>query len=365
MGFDKQSGNLFAGDVGQATIEEIDVVQSGGNYAWPRCEGSLPAGCQQPGDINPIFEYPHSGPGVVGSSVTGGTVAGKSYGIYGDQYFFGDYTASKIWRAPLNATRDGFSATPVDFLTGAAGPVDIIFGPDGNMYYVSINVGEVRKVTPNYARPQGATPLYTPLVPAYAACGSPNRQHASPLIFASCNPPAQTSSNLTVGTPDANSAAANSTGSVKLTVCPAGGCPGSDVLILASMNDVRCKAGVSTCAGVNTSGGNDYTGQLQVRITHRITDKDNNAPSGGSTAATTLESPFNATVPCVTTPDPGIGGDCSLTTTANTLSPGSVKSGMRAIWEVNQTQVFDGGPDGVVSTASGNALFAIQGVFVP
>ena len=38
---------------------------SGGNYAWPRCEGTLPAGCQQPGDINPIFEYPRSGPGVV------------------------------------------------------------------------------------------------------------------------------------------------------------------------------------------------------------------------------------------------------------------------------------------------------------
>ncbi len=70
------------------------------------------------------------------------------------------------------------------------------------------------------------------------------------------------------------------------------------------------------------------------------------------------------TVPCATTADTGIGGNCSITTTANTLLAGAVKSGMRAIWEVNQMQVFDGGSDGVVST-NPNTLFAIQGIFVP
>ena len=364
MGFDNVSGKLWVGDVGQDTIEELDIMQAGGNYAWPRCEGSLPSGCMVAGDVAPTFEYGHSGPGVSGRAVIGGAVAGKSFGAFPDQYYFADNTSSKIWRAPLNGTRDGFSATPSDFVTSAAGPSDLIFGPDGNMYYVAINVGEVRRITPNYARPQGATPLYTPLVPAQVACGSPNRTHGGGLSYPSCNPPAQTSSSLTVGTPDANGAPANSTGSVKLTVCPIAGCAGSDVRIVASMTDVRCKAGVSTCTGVNAQGGNDYTGQIQVRITHRITDKDNNAPSGGSTAATTIETPFDVTVPCATTADTGIGGDCSVTTTANTLMAGAVKSGMRAIWEVNQMQVFDGGSDGVVST-NPNTLFAVQGVFVP
>ena len=44
--------------------------------------------------------------------------------------------------------------------------------------------------------------------------------------------------------------------------------------------------------------------------------------------------------------------------------PGSVNESRRSIWELDQVKVFDGGPDGVVSTAD-NTLFAVQGVFVP
>jgi hypothetical protein len=267
--------------------------------------------------------------------------------------------ASKLWSVPLNPARDGFNATPVDFVTNADGPVDIVTGPEGDIYYVAINVGEVRRVTPNYARPQAATPLHAPLVPAQQVCVSPNRVHAAPLSFSSCSPPSQTSSSLTVGTPDANGAAANSTGFVRLTVVA-----GGDVHISASLTDVRCKAGVSTCTGANTAGGDDYTGQLQVRIPHKITDKNNNAPSGGSTAATAVETPFNVTMPCTTTASTATGGDCTLSTTANTLVPGAVTSGMRAIWELNQLQVFDGGSDGSVATGP-NTLFAVQGIFVP
>jgi len=109
MGFDPQTGRLWAGDVGQSTIEEIDVVQAGGNYAWPHCEGTLPTGCQQPGDIDPVFEYPHSGAGALGRSVTGGAFAGPSFGSYGGQYFFGDYTESKLYRAVPNAARNDIS----------------------------------------------------------------------------------------------------------------------------------------------------------------------------------------------------------------------------------------------------------------
>ena len=50
-----------------------------------------------------------------------------------------------------------------------------------------------------YPRPKGATPVHASLVPAYEPCASPNRQHGPPLAFASCNPPAQTSDELTVG----------------------------------------------------------------------------------------------------------------------------------------------------------------------
>ena len=66
-----------------------------------------------------------------------------------------------------------------------------------------------------YPRPKGATPLRVPFVPAFKACAAPgNRTHGSPLAFPSCAPPVQESNYLTVGTPDANGAAANSVGSL-------------------------------------------------------------------------------------------------------------------------------------------------------
>ena len=69
-----------------------------------------------------------------------------------------------------------------------------------------------------YPRPSGASPVHASLVPAYAACASPNRVHGPPLAHPSCNPPAPASQQLTVGTVDANGQAANSVGSLRLAV---------------------------------------------------------------------------------------------------------------------------------------------------
>ena len=55
---------------------------------------------------------------------------------------------------------------------------------------------------------------------------------------------------------------------------------------------------------------------------------------------------------------------CSASTSENAVIPGAVTSGARAIWQLAQLQVLDGGPDGQSATAD-NSLFAVQGVFVP
>ena len=89
-------------------------------------------------------------------------------------------------------------------------------------------------------RPKGATPLRASLVPAFKACAAPNRTHGAPLAFPSCNPPVQTSNFLTIGSPDANGAGANSTGFVLLKVKPTSP---EDVLITSIGTDVRCQAG--------------------------------------------------------------------------------------------------------------------------
>jgi glucose/arabinose dehydrogenase len=148
FGFDRQTGALWLGDVGQNTIEEVDIVTAGGNYAWPRCEGTLPVGCQQPGDIAPIFSYPHQGTGALGEAITGGEFAGAGFGSFQGDYFFGDYVASKLYRITPNAARNGVTGAPSEFVTNAAGPVDIVFGPTGALYYAAINSGEIRRVLP-------------------------------------------------------------------------------------------------------------------------------------------------------------------------------------------------------------------------
>jgi glucose/arabinose dehydrogenase len=146
--FDPVTGKLWLGDVGDLTVEEIDIVTSGGNYAWPHCEGTLPTGCEQPGEIDPIFTYPHTGSSSLGECIIGGGFAPSGFGGLDNDYFFGDCVSSNIYSAaPTGAQRDGVS-TPASFLTGGSTPSDVIFGPDGALYYVSESGGEVRRVAP-------------------------------------------------------------------------------------------------------------------------------------------------------------------------------------------------------------------------
>jgi glucose/arabinose dehydrogenase len=148
FGFDPVSGGLWMADVGDLTVEELDIVTSGGNYAWPHCEGTLPAGCELAGDIDPFFTYPHSGGTSLGTCVIGGEFSGNSFGGLEDNYFFGDCTSSKLYYAAPNGTRDDI-ATPTLFLTGGDVPSDVIFGPDGALYYVATGGGQVRRVAPS------------------------------------------------------------------------------------------------------------------------------------------------------------------------------------------------------------------------
>jgi hypothetical protein len=206
-----------------------------------------------------------------------------------------------------------------------------------------------------YPTPKGASPLRASLVPAYEECTNPNRTHGEPLDSPSCNPPVQESGHLTVGTRDANGRVANSIGYVRFAVRPGDPLTTSedeaDVALDFKVTDVRNKGDLL-----------DYTGELEATTVVRITDRDNGA---GSAAGTVADSPYAFTVPCSATTDTSVGSTCSLTTTADSLVPGTMKEGMRSIWEFGQLAVLDGGTDGLASTGDGNTLFARQGVFVP
>ena len=148
MSFDARTGELYAADVGQNDIEEVDVVVSGGNYGWPIKEGTflfdmngdlsgfttvnspgVPAGL-----IDPIAQYDHD----EGVSITGGFVyRGQRVKDLRDTYVFGDFTAS--FAGPqgrlFHVDRNGELAE----LVPAGGPVGMFvtgFGQDrkGELY---------------------------------------------------------------------------------------------------------------------------------------------------------------------------------------------------------------------------------------
>jgi glucose/arabinose dehydrogenase len=91
--FDKTSGQLFAGDVGQDLWEEVDIINKGANYGWRIVEGTHchnPAtGCDIKGITMPITEYSHK----EGISVTGGYVYnGNQLPVLKSKYLFADWT---------------------------------------------------------------------------------------------------------------------------------------------------------------------------------------------------------------------------------------------------------------------------------
>jgi dipeptidyl aminopeptidase/acylaminoacyl peptidase len=230
------------------------------------------------------------------------------------------------------------------------------------------NSGPDWQPAPGSARPLAAAQLRVPLVVAYPACntGSANRTHGPSLAAPSCNPATPTSSYLTVGTVDANGQSAQSVGYARFTVCTSGptvsgvcstptAMTSPDVRLEVRETDLRRKSDLS-----------DYAGELRATSVVRITDRHNSTTPGGTgDAATTVDMPYSFTVSCAATPTGDVGSTCAVVTSANTVAPGSVVGSKRAIWELGQIVVHDGGSDGDAETTADNSVFAKQGIFIP
>jgi len=107
--FDRQTGDLWVGDVGQDLWEEVDLLVKGGNYGWNVREGAHhfkpgPEGAQY---IDPVMEYPHR-PDLlhvslfpdhtIGLCVIGGYVyRGTKFPSLNGIYIYGDYNLGTIW----------------------------------------------------------------------------------------------------------------------------------------------------------------------------------------------------------------------------------------------------------------------------
>jgi glucose/arabinose dehydrogenase len=164
--FDRQTGVMFLGDVGQDTREEIDVQQAsnpggGENYGWRLREGTIATptggvgGAPPPGNVDPIFDYPHS----TGQTVIGGYIyRGNAIPLLQGTYVFADYlgpepgSTGKIFT--LNY--DGTSASNFQDITSELFPTttgDSLSNPSslgedaaGELYITDIGNGKVYKI---------------------------------------------------------------------------------------------------------------------------------------------------------------------------------------------------------------------------
>jgi hypothetical protein len=207
-----------------------------------------------------------------------------------------------------------------------------------------------------YPRPRGATPMRVPLVPANKPCTTPNSTHGAPLAYGSCAPPQLTSGQLTTGTPDSNGLPVRMDASLLVRAIPGNSATPADEA------DVKIDAHLDDVFEQDLS---DYSGALRASLPLRITDKDNTPAPGGPGAGTTQPFQYGFDIPCTPDPAPNIGSDCSISTTADTLVPGTIRESLRTIWQIGRVRVDDAGPDGNPDTTADNTVFAVQGVFVP
>jgi uncharacterized protein (TIGR03437 family) len=166
--FDRQTGDMFIGDVGQNRMEEIDFQpassRGGENYGWRRMEGTLcfnPANNCNDGSLTlPILTYPTG----ANCSITGGyRYRGVQYPQWNGVYFYGDYCSGLI-RAAQQAGSNWMVAD-----TRETGFDISTFGEDeaGELYVADHGGGAVYRIVTDHPAPQ-----LTSLSPANAPAGS-------------------------------------------------------------------------------------------------------------------------------------------------------------------------------------------------
>jgi glucose/arabinose dehydrogenase len=142
--FDRATGQLWVGDVGQNAVEEVDRVDLGGNYGWRCFEGTrtnTDVSCGVPGPfIPPVAQYGRN----VGVTVTGGYVyrGTRFQGLVG-RYIFADFGFGTIFSIDATAQgvlemTDGFSSglSPSSFGEGLDGELYVVDYGGGGLYHI-------------------------------------------------------------------------------------------------------------------------------------------------------------------------------------------------------------------------------------
>ena len=159
-GFDRQTGDFYFGDVGFNTAESIDFIPASHfanpsppvlDFGWTDREGTIATiapyagGPGSPGDINPIFDYAHSGqplphPSLIsGRSVTGGYVYRGPVAELQGRYFFSDFTNGEVYSGTFNTATpvSSFNGTNLTDVTSHAVAFENLIGGGANIQFVT------------------------------------------------------------------------------------------------------------------------------------------------------------------------------------------------------------------------------------
>ncbi len=155
MSFDRETGDLWVGDVGWELWEMIYRVERGGNYGWSITEGRQPVYPNDPKGptprLDPIAEHPHS----EARSITGGFVSHSSrLPALQSRYLYGDYVTGRVWSLP----QDAAPLSEPELV--AETPIQIIcFGQDdaGEVYAVDYVSGTIHRFIDNPERGRSST----------------------------------------------------------------------------------------------------------------------------------------------------------------------------------------------------------------
>ncbi len=153
ISFDRVTGDLWIADVGQSSIEEVNVAYAsaglgaGANLGWPLVEGSQGYDATGPpeGHLAPVHEYTHA----EGCSVTGGHVyRGSSIPDLWGIYVFGDYCSGTIWGLASTEAGGLMGVVEIGSLDGG-GIASFGEGVDGELYVLAIKESRVYRLDPS------------------------------------------------------------------------------------------------------------------------------------------------------------------------------------------------------------------------
>ena len=117
---DDATGNIWAADVGQDSMEEINIIERGDNHQWGYMEGTVAGPIPRPGNVignekPPVFAYPRSdGQAVIGAGVYRGDKYPELFGLY----LFSDFISGNLWTTTIDGDAEQIGTLSAGFPRG-------------------------------------------------------------------------------------------------------------------------------------------------------------------------------------------------------------------------------------------------------